>query len=153
MKQIEKLDKIAISVRSHKLLKELLHENPRLDEIMRNAKNDTEALVGVQNWVMEYVKTRPDAYKFYASKQTGREIFEKLDWRDYAAIRILDYIDNADREFPDLNLRGEIAVSNPVKLIWLGVNFGTGGAKPYFFKDMLIPIVYILYKYCVKNLI
>ena len=33
-----------------------------------------------------------------------------------AAIRILDYIDNAGREFPDLNLRGMIAVSNPIKL-------------------------------------
>ncbi len=137
MKEIEKLDKIAISVRSHKLLKELLHENPRLDEIMRNAKNETEALVGVQNWVMGYLKTKPDAYKFFVNKQTGRDTFEKLDWKDYAAIRILDYIENAGRSFPDLNLRGEIAVSNPIKLIWLGVNFGTGGAKPYFFKDML----------------
>ncbi len=137
MKEIEKLDKIAISVRSHKLLKELLHENPRLDEIMRNAKNETEALVGVQNWIMGYLKNKPDAYKFFVNKQKGRETFEKLDWQDYAAIRILDYIENAGREFPDLNLRGEIAVSNPIKLIWLGVNFGTGGAKPYFFKDML----------------
>ena len=49
MKEIDKLDKIAITVRSHKLLKELLHENPRLDEIMSHAKNETEALVGVQN--------------------------------------------------------------------------------------------------------
>lgn len=137
MKEIEKLDKIAITVRSHKLLKELLHENPRLEEIMRNAKNETEALVGVQNWIMGYLKTKPDAYRYFVNKQTGRETFEKLDWQDYAAIRILDYIDNAGREFPDLNLRGEIAVSNPIKLIWLGVNFGTGGAKPYFFKDML----------------
>jgi len=119
------------------LLKELLHENPRLEEIMRNAKNETEALVGVQNWIMGYLKTKPDAYRYFVNKQTGRETFEKLDWQDYAAIRILDYIDNAGREFPDLNLRGEIAVSNPIKLIWLGVNFGTGGAKPYFFKDML----------------
>ncbi|UCG28820.1 MAG: KamA family protein [Bacteroidales bacterium] len=137
MTEIEKLDKIAISVRSHKLLKELLNENPRLEEIMRNAKNETEALVGVKNWIMEYLKNKPEAYKFYLSKQQGREVFEKLDWQDYAAIRILDYIDHAGREFPDLNLRGEIAVSNPIKLIWLGVNFGTGGAKPFFFKDML----------------
>lgn len=137
MKEIEKLDKIAITVRSHKLLKELLQENPKLEEIMRNAKNETEALVGVQNWIMDYLKNKPEAYKFFVNKQKGRETFEKLDWQDYAAIRILDYIENAGREFPDLNLRGEIAVSNPIKLVWLGVNFGTGGAKPYFFKDML----------------
>ncbi len=66
----------------------------------------------------------------------GRGI-EKLTWKDFAAIRILDYIDNAGREFDDLNLRGEKAISNPIQLIWLAVNFGTGGAKPYFFEDML----------------
>ena len=64
-------------------------------------------------------------------------MFEALKWHDYAAIRILDYIDHAGKEYIDLNLRGEVAVSNPVKLIWLAVIHGTGGAKPYFFEDML----------------
>ena len=132
-----KLDKIAIDVKSHQLLKELLKENPQLEEIMRNAKNETEALVGVRNWALETMKDRPAAVAFRESKRPTREEFEALEWRDYAAIRILDYIDNAGRRFPDLNLRGEIAVSNPIELIWLGVTYGTGGAKPHFFWDML----------------
>lgn len=137
MPNIEELDRIAISVKSHRLLKELLKENPPLDEIMRNARNETEALYGVKNWVMHELEKSPAALKFYKSKHTDRELFESLTWRDYASIRILDYIDNAGREFPDLNLRGEIAVSNPIKLIWLAVTYGTGGAKPAFFEDML----------------
>ena len=68
----------------------------------------------------------------------NRELFDKLEWRDYAIIRILDYIDHAGKEYPDLNLRGEIAVSNPLRLIWLAVNKGTGGAKPDFFMDMIM---------------
>lgn len=48
MKEADKLDKIAITVKSHRLLKQLLQENPLLEEIMRNSKNETEALVGVQ---------------------------------------------------------------------------------------------------------
>jgi len=131
------LDQIAITVKSHVLLKELLKENPILEEIMRHARNETEALVGVRNWVQEDLKQNHDAYKFYKRETKGRNAFEKLTWKDFAAIRILDYIDNAGRAFDDLNLRGEKAISNPVKLIWLAVNFGTGGAKPYFFKDML----------------
>jgi len=131
------LDKIAITVKSHRLLKELLKENPILEEIMRNASNETEALVGVRNWVLSVLNENPDAFKFYKREVQGREAFEKLSWKDFAGIRILDYIDNAGRRFDDLNLRGEKAVSNPIKLIWLAVNFGTGGAKPYFFKDML----------------
>jgi lysine 2,3-aminomutase len=137
MTENQRLDHIAITVKSHKLLKKLLAENPQLEEIMRNAQNETEALIGVRNWILGYLKNRPDAYDFYKGKVRGREAFEKLSWQDYAAIRILDYIDNAGREYEDLNLRGEIAVSNPIKLIWLAVNFGTGGAKPYFFEDML----------------
>lgn len=131
------LDRIAITVKSHMLLKQLLKENPLLEEIMRNARNETEALVGLRNWVLEELKKNPDAYQFYKNEVKGREAFEKLNWQDFAAIRILDYIDNAGREFEDLNLRGEIAISNPIQLIWLAVNFGTGGAKPSFFEDML----------------
>ncbi len=137
MKEADRLDKIAITVKSHRLLKQLLQENPSLEEIMRNSKNETEALVGVQQWVMEELRKNPDAYDYYINEHAGRERFEKLTWKDYAAIRLLDYIDNAGREFPDPNLRGEIAVSNPIKLLWLAVNKGTGGAKPYFFEDML----------------
>ncbi|MEA1877331.1 MAG: KamA family protein [Bacteroidota bacterium] len=131
------LDKIAISVQSHKLLKILLKENPILEEIMRNARNDTEALVGVRNWVMNELKNNTETYSFYKRETSGREAFEKLSIRDFAAIRILDYIDNAGREFDDQNLRGEKAVSNPIVLIWFGVVYGTGGAKPAFFEDML----------------
>jgi lysine 2,3-aminomutase len=134
---IQKLDKIAISVKSHKLLKELLVENPRLEEIMRNSRNETEALVGVRNWVLDEMNLSKLALDYYEGRSRGFGVLKKLEWRDYASIRLLDYVDNAGREYPDLNLRGEIAVSNPVKMIWLAVNFGTGGAKPPFFKDML----------------
>ena len=132
------LDRIAITVKSHMLLRQLLKENPTLEEIMRNARNETEALVGVRNWVLGEIKQNLDVYPFYKREKHGRETFEKLEWKDFAAIRILDYIDNAGRAFDDLNLRGEKAISNPIHLIWLAVTHGTGGAKPYFFKDMLM---------------
>jgi lysine 2,3-aminomutase len=137
MQKSKLLDKVAINVKSHRLLKQLLKENPKLDEIMRNSRNETEALVGVRNWVMEELKASPEALKYYKSEHSGRKTFEVLKWRDYAAIRILDYIDHAGMQFVDLNLRGEVAVSNPIKGIWMAVTHGTGGAKPYFFDDML----------------
>ncbi|HER08179.1 MAG TPA: KamA family protein [Bacteroides sp.] len=138
MTEIEKLDRIAISVRSHKLLKQLLSENPEFEEILRNSKNETEVVVGVREWIEKNLKDRKNAFKFYHARHATRELFEKLEWRDYAIIRMLDYIDHAGIEYPDLNLRGEIAVSNPLRLIWLAVNKGTGGAKPDFFVDMIM---------------
>ena len=134
---IKRLDRIAISVKSHKLLKELLKENPKLEEIMRNANNETEALVGVRDWVVERLQSSPASLEYNRGEYDGRKIFESLQWSHLAGIRLLDYIENAGREFQDLNLRGEIAVNNPIKLIWLAVNYGTGGAKPFFFEDML----------------
>ncbi len=35
MTEVQLLDTITINVRSHRLLKQLLQENPRLEEIMR----------------------------------------------------------------------------------------------------------------------
>lgn len=137
MKKKWDLDKISISVKSHQLLKQLLMENPKLEEIMTGARNDTEALIGVRNWVQEELEANPAALAFYENEHNDRETLNELRWRDFAAIRILDYIDNAGREFEDLNLRGQIALSNPVKAIWLAVTHGTGGAKPFFFEDML----------------
>ena len=135
---IHELDRIAISVKSHKLLRTLLKENPELEEIMRNARNETEALVGIKNLALNHIKQHEAAYGFYMRAAAGREAFEQLRWHDFAAIRLLDYIDNAGRTFPDQNLRGELAVSNPIQLIWLAVTHGTGGAKPAFFEDMLM---------------
>ena len=137
MSTIAELDRIAITVKSHRLLQRLLSENPHLEEIMRKAMNETEALVGVRNWVQNEIRNRPAALAFYASEHPTREDFRALEWKDFGAIRILDYIDHAGREFEDLNLRGELAVSNPFRLLWLAVHHGTGGAKPDFFEDML----------------
>jgi lysine 2,3-aminomutase len=137
MSQVYELDKIAITVKSHRVLKELLKENPKLEEIMYGSKNETEALVGVKNWILSLLKDRPDAISYYKNGVGSGISFQSLEWSDIAAIRILDYVDNAGREFIDLNLRGQLAISNPIKLLWLGVNKGTGGAKPDFFEDMI----------------
>ncbi|MFO8072054.1 MAG: KamA family protein [Polyangia bacterium] len=137
MSAVHPLDSIAINVKSHRLLKKLLRENPTLEEIMRNARNEVEALVGVKNWARGILEQNPAAVQYYEGSHKGRDIFEKLSWRDFAAIRLLDYVDNAGREFVDTNLRGAKAVSNPIMLIWLAVHRGTGGAKPFFFEDML----------------
>ncbi len=137
MTPIEELDRIAISVRSHRILKVLLKENPKLEQIMRNSSNEIEARIGIKNWVLEELRSRPKALSFYESRHTDRDSFASLTWRDFAAIRLLDYVDNAGREFVDPNLRGALAVSTPVRQLWLAVNRGTGGAKPDFFEDML----------------
>lgn len=134
---IKNLDRVAISVKSHRLLKTLLQENPRLEMIMQYSKTEVEALLGVRNWVMETLTENRAAMDFYRSGGSDSQGYRHLSWADMAAIRILDYIDHAGMEYCDQNLRGEMAVNNPMKMLWLAVNLGSGGAKPPFFTDMI----------------
>ena len=96
MSTIAELDRIAITVKSHRLLHHLLEENPKLEEIMRKAMNETEALVGIRNWVLDEIRDRPAALAFYASEHPTRKDFQALRWRDFAAVRILDYAPATD---------------------------------------------------------
>ena len=129
------LDKIAISIRSHQLLSLLLKENPRLKKVLRTAPNETELFENMRRWILGILT--PEGLGFYTGETSGHEAFMRLSWRDYAAMRILEYIDHAGEEFFDLNLKGEVALSNPIKQLWLAAKYGTGGAKPAFFEDML----------------
>ncbi len=137
MHHVYELDKIALSVKSHRLLKKLLKENPRLEEILTNAKSDSQAREGVYKWAWEILCEHPESAKFYREGFSNDISLNELFWQSIAAIRVLDYVNNAGREFVDLNLHGFLAVSNPFKLLWLAVHTGTGGAKPFFFEDML----------------
>ncbi|MGI9569977.1 MAG: hypothetical protein ACR2PH_09645, partial [Desulfobulbia bacterium] len=135
--QVHDLDNVAISVKSHRLLHQLMHENPELEKIMQYSKTEIEGLLGVRAWVMSELEGYENALSFYQGKTSDRIAFKSLKWRDFAAIRLLDYIDHAGMTYQDKNLRGELAVNNPVKMIWLAVNYGTGGATPAFFEDMI----------------
>lgn len=130
-------DKVGISVRARKILQKLLAENPVLEKIIRNADNVVEIHAALRNWVLPVLKRNPAAENYYLNKSDDLELAEKLSWQDLAAIRILDYIDNAGKEFPDQNIGGQLAQTNPFKLLWLACHKGTSGAKAAFFEDML----------------
>lgn len=123
--------------KSHEILEQLLGENKKLSDILLNAKDDSAALAGVRDWALTLLEENFDAKLYYQGKKTGRKQLDKLSWRDRAAIRILDYIDNAGREFKDPNLRGAIAKSNPIKRLWMAANQNADVASPYFFEDAL----------------
>jgi len=137
MNDLSSLDKVAINIRSHKLLQLLLKENPVLKDILCTSATLEEAMGRIRNWVYPELEANPAAVTLYKGKDSTLESYHSLRWKDYALIRILDYIDHAGQEFKDQNLRGEIAVSHPIRMLWLAVNFGTGGARPGFFRDMV----------------
>lgn len=136
--KFKKIDKIAINVKSHKILNQILAENPDVKEILLQANDKEEALLGMKRWIMAYFEKNKHAMDYYDGTITGRAAFDKLSWSDFGAIRILDYINNAGRIFKDINIRGDLVGSNPIKYLWLAAKFGTGGAMPDFFTDTLM---------------
>jgi lysine 2,3-aminomutase len=134
MKQ-ENLEKIAISVRSQKMLQDLLAKNPKLEKVLRQSNSVADVLTNMKKWVDETIQDRPFLQAYF--KEPVKKNFDNLQWSDIAAMRIEDYINHSGRKFEDLNRRGAVIENNPFKLLWLAVHQGTGGAKPAFFEDMI----------------
>ena len=127
------LDRVAISVKSHRLLHQLLSENPKLEKIMRYAKTEIEALIGIRSWVMEVLAGNHQANAFYRGELTNENPYEKLSWKDFGAIRLFDVYRPRRDDLWDQNLRGVTAVNNPIKKIWLAVESWDRRSQACFF--------------------
>lgn len=114
-----------------------MDENQRFEEIVKKARNWENVLENLRIWVMEEIHDRPWVLRFYKSETVNKEDFDQLTWKDYASIRLLDYIDHSGHKFEDLNIPQKESESYPFRLIWLAYHKGAGGAKPAFFEDML----------------
>lgn len=137
MIKLKRLDKIAISIKSRKIVKQFVEENPEVASILMKAETKEEANDGIKEYIMDFFEKHQSAYRYQQRIESGRAAFENLGWNEIAAIRILDYVENAGRKYKDLNINGKIAGSNPFKFLWLGIKLGRGGAKSAFFQDML----------------
>ncbi|HSH19999.1 MAG TPA: hypothetical protein VLA03_06085, partial [Draconibacterium sp.] len=107
------------------------------EDILLESGSLEEARQNIQHWILPKLKRNEAAVEFYRENNHNPELYNQLEWKDFAAIRLMDYIDHAGEEYPDQNIHGEIAVTNPIKMLWLAVNYGIGGAKPGFFTDMI----------------
>lgn len=135
--KVNNITKVAISIRSFRILQTFLRENPKMRDIFTHARSFDEALENVKAWVFSFLNERKSAMAFYRNEETGRKAFEKLQWQEMAAIRILDYIDHDGRTFEDLNLGGAKITNHPFLYLWLAVKQGRGGATEDYFRDMV----------------
>ncbi len=135
--ELQRYDKIVLPPKSKRLLMQLLKENPVFGKMLHESAQAIDFQEKIKKWVFDNIKDRPIVYEYYSGKKKGREAFEQLKWKDYASIRILDYIDNAGRIFNDQNLQLAEVVTNPFYVLWLAYHKGTGGATPSFFEDFI----------------
>ncbi|SMD01672.1 lysine 2,3-aminomutase [Desulfocicer vacuolatum DSM 3385] len=132
-----RLDKVIVPVKSIKLLKRLLNENPVLKKIMAHSPTHEDAKKKIKKWVLDTIKDKKAVYQFYRDIPEPDFNINALDWNDIAAIRILDYIDHAGVDIENPNFKDVLTENDPFKLLWLAIHRGTGGARPDFFDDMI----------------
>lgn len=136
-KPVSGSDKVAISPRARKLLSTLLNENPDLETIMLQSNNPGEAMEKLHDLAWNVLSENEDAVRYYNNEISGQKALARLNWKDYAAIRIIDYLNNSGREIIDLNSEGEAILNQPFRILWLAVHLNKGGAHPNFFLDMI----------------
>jgi len=117
------------------IIQRITKENPLLTKIFKNADTFEEAKARFHLWLTDYFKDHPAAFDYY--KNNLSKTFRKLSWPDYAAIRLMDYLEHEGRQFADPNLLGKVIRNEPIKILWLAIRFGKGDSNKAFFLDML----------------
>ena len=130
-------ERVKINPKSERLLSQLLAENPDVKNILLDSAYEQEVYASLRKWLLDQLGDRSDAWRYYASKISGREVYSRLKWYEFGVIRLLDYIDHEGMEYEDPNLRGERYYNYPIRILWLAATQGRGGAKPAFFEDMI----------------
>ena len=125
------------NVKAYRLMQRLFQESPVLKDIIDNSNTGRQAKKKLKIWALRVLSENPDAYSYFIQEKAGTSQLKKLRSRDYAAIRILDYIKHSGRQFKDLNLNGEIVESDPFAILIQCARKGTGGATPAYFYDMI----------------
>jgi len=119
------------------MLRQLFRENPRLEKIFKTAATEDDARKLLREWANEVISDNDDAVNYCKGEKTGIHTWENLRWKDLAAIRIFDYLDNAGGEYINPHKGGEKMMNDPFNFVWLAAKNGTGGSKPLFFEDMI----------------
>lgn len=100
------------------LLNSLLAVHASLKDALLLSDTVQEFYAALRNLINDYFDTRPMVREYYRRDTVGPEAFAKLNWQDYAAIRIMDMLHHEGATFIDPNLHGAKIKSHPLTLLW-----------------------------------
>ncbi|MEJ2595779.1 MAG: KamA family protein [bacterium] len=137
MRSLGNGEKVGLHVKALKVVKTMLEENPEIRELFEKSETSLEARMNLREWIMKYLQRHPNSMDYYLQKATGHSALKKISYRDYAAIRLMDYLDNEGRIFNDPNRNNTETTSQPIKHLFHAIKQGKGSASIDFFVDML----------------
>ncbi len=129
-------EKYKLSPFSNKIIYDILEENKDIGDIFKNSENEEELLNKLKDLAQSILAENHYAEKFYTKLQSGKEYFEKLRWKDFAAIRLLDYIKYSGESYSDPNQNDKLVINRPISLLWTAIRTGYSAASEDLFLDM-----------------
>ena len=117
------------------ILNKLVRENPHLLSIFKYAETLDEAKNNLKNWIDEFISDSSIVLDTYKNLDTTRK--KPIDWKEFAIIRLLDYIRYEGMQLKDPNLSNRIVVSQPIENLWRAIRFEKGNCTKAFCLDML----------------
>ncbi|MBE0650403.1 MAG: KamA family protein [Bacteroidales bacterium] len=128
-------EQIRLNLGSLKIVRLILKENPFLKTIFKTSETYGEAKAHLRQWLLNYFEKHLVAYDYY--KHSDFDKYTKLSWEDYAAIRLMDYLDHDSMTIKDPNYSNELTISAPIKQLWFAAHNGKGNGKEDLFWDLL----------------
>ncbi len=119
------------------IINTFLQENTEIGQVFIYSNNEKELFQSLRRITFRIIKENPPALEYYQGGHIGKSGYNRLRWKDFAAIRILDYLEHAGKSFTDLNLRGKQIISNPLRALWKAIRTNSGEKSIGFYEDML----------------
>ena len=118
-------DKVGLDVKTLKVVHKILIENPNIKEIFESSETYLEARLKLRQWLLEYLNSHPYALNYYLKKARGMSALKRISWRDYAVIRLMDYMDNDGKSFKDPNRKNKRIINHPINktTTWISIGF------------------------------
>lgn len=130
-------DRLSLSVASLTIVNRLLNENHDLALLVKTSNSYEAMMKKVKQWMSVLIRNNENIRRFLRKGNLDRRSFDKLEWKDYAFLRLYDYYNNEGNVFQDLNRKSGKSVSRPFYNIWQATKHGKGIANEAFFRDML----------------
>ncbi len=95
------------------LLTLLLSENRLLKKMIEEAPDAPAFRDALLRWIMTYIDERPHLLNVCMSEEIMKKDFDRLNWKDIAALRIYDYLMNAGIRVDDPSISKGGVISDP----------------------------------------
>ncbi len=103
------------------MLQAILTLHISLKDALLLTDSSEEFLKVLKEIINRYFDENEQARLYYRGENFGAEAFGKLNWSDFAAIRIADMLKREGETFVDPNLHGATITSHPFTILWNAV--------------------------------